>query len=61
MMKMNPPATMTSMKKTKEDFDLKRMTLLDRAAGISKEVNEAEQQQQNPPENMRLGWYLPEH
>lgn len=32
------PATMTPMKKTKEDFNRKRMTLLDRAAG---EVNEA--------------------
>ncbi|XP_068742354.1 uncharacterized protein [Montipora capricornis] len=35
-----PPATMTP-KKTKVDFDHKRMTLLDRAVGILKEVNEA--------------------
>jgi len=35
------PATMTPTKKTKEDFDRKRMLLLDRAVGILKEVNEA--------------------
>ncbi|XP_068707610.1 uncharacterized protein [Montipora foliosa] len=35
-----PPATMTP-KKTKVGFDRKRMTLLDRAVGILKEVNEA--------------------
>ena len=37
----SPPATMTPTKKTKEDFDRKRMTLLDRAVGILKGVNEA--------------------
>lgn len=35
------PATMTPTKKTKKDFDRKRMTLLDRAVGVLKEVNEA--------------------
>ena len=35
------PATMTPTKKTKEDLDRKRMSLLDRAVGILKEVNEA--------------------
>ena len=36
-----PPTTMTPTKKTKVDFDRKRMTLLDRAVGILKEVNKA--------------------
>jgi len=35
------PATMTPTKKTKEDFDRKRMKLLHRAVGILKKVNEA--------------------
>ena len=35
------PATMTPTKKTKEDFNRKRMTLLDRAVRVLKEVNEA--------------------
>ena len=34
------PATMTPTKKTKEDFDRKRVTVLDRAMGVLKEVNE---------------------
>lgn len=34
------PATMTPMKKTEEDFDRKRMSLLYQAVGILKEVNE---------------------
>ena len=35
------PAAMTPTKKTKEDLERKKMSLLDRAVGILKEVNEA--------------------